>query len=138
MVIVASRPAAAADFRIGATRQIEVLGFLRDQIYDYIEKYPFSKLHAGLIKYLDEHPNVLHMCYLPIHTCMVCFLYDNLESDLPQTETSIYAEFTKFTMLRMLYRNESNSDICIESLTDMIYPNYRIDHIIPYVNLLLK
>ena len=81
VVIVASRPAAAADFRIGATRQIEVLGFLRDQIYDYIEKYPFSKLHAGLIKYLDEHPNVLHMCYLPIHTCMVCFLYDNLESD---------------------------------------------------------
>ena len=122
VVIVASRPAAAADFRIGATRQIEVLGFLRDQIYDYIEKYSFSKLHAGLIKYLDEHPNVLHMCYLPIHTCMVCFLYDNLESDLPQTETSIYAEFTKFTMLRMLYRDESTSDMCIESLTDLPEP----------------
>ena len=122
VVIVASRPAAAADFRRGATRQIEVLGFLRDQIYDYIEKYSFSKSHTGLIKYLDEHPNVLHMCYLPIHTCMVCFLYDNLESDLPQTETSIYAEFTKFTMLRMLYRDESTSDICIESLTDLPEP----------------
>ena len=126
VVIVASRPAAAADFRKGATRQIEVLGFLRDQIYDYLEKYPFSKLHAGLIKYLDEHPNVLHMCYLPIHTCMVCFLYDNLESDLPQTETSIYAEFTKFTMLRMLYRDENNSDMCIESLTDIPEPQNQL------------
>ena len=126
VVIVASRPAAAADFRRGATRQIEVLGFLRDQIYDYIEKYPFSKLHAGLIKYLDEHPNVLHMCYLPIHTCMVCFLYDNLESDLPQTETSIYAEFTKFTMLRMLYRDDGNSDMCIESLTDLPEPQNQL------------
>ena len=126
VVIVASRPAAAADFRKEATRQIEVVGFLRDQIYDYIEKYPFSKLHSGLIKYLDEHPNVLHMCYLPIHTCMVCFLYDNLESDLPQTETSIYAEFTKFTMIRMLYRDENNSDMCIESLTDLPEPQNQL------------
>ena len=129
VVIVASRPAAAADFRKKATRQIEVLGFLRDQIYDYIENYPFSspsKSHTGLIKYLDEHPNVLHMCYLPIHTCMVCFLYDNLESDLPQTETSIYAEFTKFTMLRMLYRDDNNSDMCIESLTDLPEPQNQL------------
>ena len=129
VIIVASRPAAAADFRKKATRQIEVLGFLRDQIYDYIESYPFSspsKSHTGLIKYLDEHPNVLHMCYLPIHTCMVCFLYDNLESDLPQTETNIYAEFTKFTMLRTLYRDDGNSDMCIESLTDLPEPQNQL------------
>ena len=129
VVIVASRPAAAADFRSDATRQIEVLGFLRDQIYDYIEKYTFSspsKSHTGLIRYLDEHPNVLHMCYLPIHTCMICFLYDNLESDLPQTETNIYAEFTKFTILRMLYRDDSNSDMCIELLTDLPEPQNQL------------
>ena len=129
VVIVASRPAAAADFRSNSTRQIEVLGFLRDQIYDYIEKYIFScpsKSHTGLSKYLEEHPNVLHMCYLPIHTCMVCFLYNNLESDLPQTETSIYAEFTKFTMLRMLYRDDSNTDMCIESLTDLPEPHNQL------------
>ena len=129
VVIVASRPAAAADFRLNATRQIEVLGFLRDQIYDYIENYTFSspsKSHTGLIKYLDEHPNVLHMCYLPIHTCMICFLYNILKSDLPQTETSIYVEFTKFTMLRMLYRDDSNSDMYIESLSDLPEPHYQL------------
>ena len=128
VIIVASRPAAAANFRAGATRQIEVLGFLRDQIYDYIKNYLFSspsKSHTGLIKYLDEHPNVLHMCYLPIHTCMVCFLYD-IESDLPQTETSIYVEFTRFTMLRILYCDSSNLGMCIESLTDLPEPQNQL------------
>ena len=36
VVIVASRPAAAAELRSIATRQIEVLGFLKPQIHDYI------------------------------------------------------------------------------------------------------
>ena len=130
VVIVASRPAAAADFRSDATMQIEVLGFLKDQIHDYIGKYPFSshsKSHEVLHGYLDEHPNVLHMCYLPIHTCMVCFLYDDtFESDLPQTETSIYAEFTKSTMLRTLYRDDNNLDMCIESLSDLPEPHKQL------------
>lgn len=120
-VIVASRPAAAATFRSKAARQVEVIGFLREQIYDYVEKYPFSNetKSEGLHQYLDSHPNVYHMCYLPIHVAMVCFLYDNLESDLPQTETEIYKEFTKHTILRILYRTESGSQIFIESVDDL-------------------
>ena len=123
VVIVASRPAAAADFRSIATRQIEVLGFLKDQIYDYIQKYKFSKSYEGLCVYLNNHPNVLHMCYLPIHTCMICFLYDRaLGSDLPQTETQVYVDFTKSTILRMLYRDDRNSEMYIKSLTDLPEP----------------
>ena len=126
VVIVASRPAAASDFRSNATRQIEVLGFQRDQIYDYIEKYA-SKSHTGLIKYLDEHPNVLHMCYLPIYTRIVCFLYDYLESDLPQTETSVYTEFTRSTMLHaMSYCDDSSTDMYIKSLTDLPEPQNQL------------
>ena len=123
VVIVASRPAAAAAFRSIATRQIEVLGFLKDQIYDYIQKYKFSKSYEGLCVYLNNHPNVLHMCYLPIHTCMVCFLYDRaLGSDLPQTETQVYVDFTKSTILRMLYRDDRNLEIYIKSLTNLPEP----------------
>ena len=106
VVIVASRPAAAAGFRSIASRQIEVLGFLKPQIRDYIENYQFyaDYKRLGLHKYLDAHPNVLHMCYLPIHISMICFLYNVLAEDLPQTETEIYMVFTKFAMLRILYR----------------------------------
>lgn len=64
VVIVASRPAAVAKFRPVASRQIEVLGFLKDQIISYIEKYHFSTAikYKELQKFLDLHPNVLHMC----------------------------------------------------------------------------
>ena len=121
VVIVASRPAAAADFRSIATRQIEVLGFLKPQIHDYIDSYQFHAdfKRQGLHKYLDAHPNVLHMCYLPIHISMVCFLYDMLTKDLPETETEIYRVFTKFAVLRMLYRYNSKSEVCLETLDDL-------------------
>ena len=123
VVIVASRPAAAAEFRLRATRKIEVLGFLKEQIDDYIGKYSFSvdtkrpKLH----KYLAEHPKVHDMCYLPIHTSMVCFLYDNLDSVIPQTETEIYGEFTKFTILRILYRHDGEPGV-FQSIKDLPSP----------------
>lgn len=129
IVIVASRPSAAADFRSVATRQVEVLGFLRDQTYAYIRKYHqgLSK-QQGLSKYLDEHPNVLHMCYLPIHCSMVCFLYGVISKveDFPQTETEIYKDFTKFTILRTLYRSDNESEVCMTEIEDL--PVSKKDH----------
>ena len=106
VVIVASRPAATANLRRIATRQIEVIGFLKKQIYDYVEKYQFSDVDKiiDLHKYLDHHPNVHHMCYLPIHAAMVCYLFDVMGSKLPRTETKMYIEFTNHTLLRTLTR----------------------------------
>ena len=106
VVIVASRPAATASLRRIATRQVEVIGFLKKQIYDYVEKYQFSDVdkRIDLHQYLDHHPNVNHMCYLPIHAAMVCYLFDVMGSKLPRTETKMYAEFTNHTLLRTLTR----------------------------------
>ena len=70
VVIVASRPAATAKLRSIAAKRVEVLGFLKEQIYQYVENYKFPTMEnskrAGLHKYLAEHPNIHHMCYLPI------------------------------------------------------------------------
>ncbi len=57
VVIVASRPVSVADFRPLATRQIEVLGFLKEQIAEYINVYKFSDESkcTELLKYLDLH-----------------------------------------------------------------------------------
>ena len=109
VVIVASRPAATAKLRWIATKRVEVLGFLKEQIYQYVEDYKFSEVENSKRKdlhaYLDEHPNVHHMCYLPIHCAMVCFLFDIMGSSLPHTETEMYTEFTKHTLLRTLTRS---------------------------------
>ena len=113
VVIVASRPAATAKLRRIATKRVEVLGFLKEQIYRYVENYKFPTIEnskrADLKKYLDEHTNVRHMCYLPIHCAMVCFLFDIMGSCLPHTETEMYTEFTKHTLLRTLTRSGVDS-----------------------------
>ena len=112
IVIVASRPSALAPFRKGATKRVETLGFFKNEIEQYIKKYQFSSpsKHQGLFSYLQLHPNVMHMCYLPIHTAMVCYLYDVMGSSLPRTETGMYEKFTNHTLLRTLYREEQESD----------------------------
>ena len=115
IVIVASRPAATAKLRSIATRQVEVIGFLKQQIDDYIEEYSFSNFckQEDLQKYLQQHPNVRHMCYLPIHAAMVCYLFDVMRSKLPRTETKMYTEFTNHTLLRTLTRY--NEDTYLQS-----------------------
>ena len=112
VVIVASRPAATAKLRKMATKQVEVIGFLKEQISQYIENYTFSEENKmpDLRKYLDQHPNVHHMCYLPIHAAMVCYLFNVMGSKLPRTETEMYTEFTNHTLLRTITRYENDID----------------------------
>ena len=97
IVITASRPAASARFRNTADMKIEVIGFLKEQIHEYIEKYPFTVPGKGmeLHKHLEQRPNIHHMCYLPIHAAMVCYLFNIMGGTLPRTETAMYTEFTK-------------------------------------------
>ena len=111
MVIVASRPVATNELRRSCSRHVEVIGFTTSQINEYIETYPFnscdkvvSDMDSGLKLYLDQHPNILHMCYLPVHAAMICFLFTQLEGNIPHTETQIYEQFTIATLLRQKTR----------------------------------
>ena len=120
LVIVASRPAAVADFRTIASRRIEVLGFLKKQISEYVKEYKFSDVskYTKLLRYLNHHPNVHHMCYLPIHAAMVCYLC-RVDRSLPETETGIYKEFTIYFLLRALCQLNDDEDIYIDSIESL-------------------
>ena len=120
VVIIASRPAATAKLRKIATKQIETVGFLKKQIFEYVEKYPFSNSckSADLHKYLKQHPNVHHMCYLPIHAAMVCYLFNVMGNKLPRTETEMYKKFTVQTILRTLKRSDEDVNLkSVDALT---------------------
>ena len=129
IVIVASRPAASQKYRRDSTRCIEVLGFLKEQIYEYIDSYfngnkDKHSLVLGLRTYLEHHPNVMHMCYLPLHMAMVTYLYEVEGASLPQTETEIYRHFTLSTLLRSIRkRNDTEMEIdeefCFSSFDDL-------------------
>ena len=110
VVIIASRPAASVQFRSIADKKIEVIGFLKAQVYEYVEKYPFTATdkEKDLHRYLEQHPNVYHMCYLPIHAAMVCYLFNIMGGTLPRTETEMYTDFTTLTLIRTIRRNEDD------------------------------
>ena len=118
MVIVVSRPAATADLKneLCFSRHIEVIGFSTNNIYEYINKFPFdhtqnadvpSKKRSQLKEYVSIHHNILHMCYLPVHAAMICFLYQYKDS-IPHTETKIYEEFTRLIILRSFKKKEKH------------------------------
>ena len=130
IVIVASRPAASQKYRRDSTRCIEVLGFLKEQIYEYIDSYfdgneDKYSLVLGLKTYLEHHPNVMHMCYLPLHMAMVTFLYEVEGASLPQTETEIYRHFTLSTLLRSIRKRNGtemeigDEEFCLSSFDDL-------------------
>ena len=124
VVIVASRPAASQKYRRDATKCIEVLGFLKQQIYQYIDSYFVGDEDKvfGLRTYLEDHPNVMHMCYLPLHMAMVAYLYDIEGAFLPQTETEIYSHFTLSTLLRSIRRRndiEIDDEFGLSSFEDL-------------------
>ena len=110
MVIVASRPVGTAVHRnnVKVSKRIEVLGFTRGNIDRYINNYPFgddANMASKLMAHLKLHTNTLHMCYLPVHTSMVCYLYMNLGDQIPHTETKMYEYFTGLTIVRALRRD---------------------------------
>ena len=117
-VIVASRPAAIAKCRSKANKIIEVLGFLKEQILEYFDSYPFSEelKSAELREYLLSHPNIAHMCYLPIHAAMVAYLYE-VTGEIPRTETEIYEHFTRFTLTRSLSKKVDIEKIDVTNLS---------------------
>ena len=120
---MASRPVATGKLRSQphVTRRIEVLGFSQQQIFEYIDKYPFTANSdaspSQLKEYLNEHHNLLHMCYLPVQAAMICYLYEHEKGIIPQTETKIYEHFTRFIVLRQQRR--SNKDARLDSLEDL-------------------
>ena len=121
MVIVASRPVATRELKKTCTKRVEVIGFSKDQIYAYLETYPFNTETCDMISklkvYLGQHPNVLHMCYLPVHASMICYLFSQLEGNIPHTETQIYEKFIIATLLRHKTRNEEQQQL--KSLKDL-------------------
>ena len=121
MVIVASRPVATAELRKNCDKRVEVLGFSKDQIYEYLESYTFNTDSVNMVSKLEEflgqHPNVLHMCYLPVHASIICFLFSEMEGNLPHTETKIYEQFVIATLLR--HKTRSKEQLQIKSLKDV-------------------
>ena len=131
MVIVSSRPAATKNLKWEKlTKRIEVLGFTRVQVLEYVDCFPFgshcsdsdksntsSTYPVQLKEYLHSHPNIFHMCYLPVLAAMICYLFKSKGGHIPKTRTKIYEEFARCIILRHLTR--SNDEAQLTSLQEL-------------------
>lgn len=119
LVIVTSRPSACTEFREYAGKRIEVLGFLKPQITDYIHHYFGSDKEKAkqLMLHLEQRPNLMNMAYLPLHCAMLAFLYEE-DTLLPETETEFYKFFTISTLLRDMRKRHGEVN-CMKSFDDL-------------------
>lgn len=110
-VFITSRPAGSHRLRRNVKRNVEIIGFLKDEITEYITYYyqdnPVKA--ASLMTYLQNHPNISHMCYLPLHLAMVVYLYE-WDENLPDTETDMYMTFVLQTLHRSLEKELSSAE----------------------------
>ena len=114
MIIVLTRPSATEQLNKDLiTKAIEVFGFKKEQISEYIDNFPFDEeggtsdssitRTSQLKDYLLSHPNIHDMCYLPIHAAMICFLFQ-FAKNVSVTQTKVYEEFTRMIIQRHLAR----------------------------------
>ena len=113
-VLVTSRPWASKDLHeqhaCHIYQHIEVLGFTKKQIKEYINKnIGEEKIRSGLNSYLEKHPQIRSGMYIPLNSAIVLAVYkESIENDrqtLPNTITELYSCCIEILIRRHLKRN---------------------------------
>ena len=75
-------------------RKIEIISFGEHGIDTYLKQLQLTDAQNAVIyPYLDNHPNVKQMCYLPLHLSMLVYIAiitDTSALTLVDTETELY------------------------------------------------
>ena len=101
VVIVTSRPSAVEDIMNLFQRKIEIIGFAETRINTYLRQLQLPDAeNKTVFQYLDNHPKVKQMCYLPLHLSMLVFMIitDGNAVTLLNTETDLYYNFLALTI----------------------------------------
>ena len=87
-IIVTSRQVASGYLLIEADRRVEILGFTRKQICEYIKKSLNGSIDHDqtqkLVQHLEKHPVIEGYCYIPLHVAMLVYVFQ-IKGVLPTT-----------------------------------------------------
>ena len=95
-------------------RFIEILGFTKEQIYNFIEAYfkqeDTPKAAEKLLEDLESYPNVANACYIAINLTIVCYVYCAGDYQLPSTLTEVYEAFVIHAIIRHFKKPQCQID----------------------------
>ena len=118
-ILVTSRPWATQKIRTeheGRIHQhIEVLGFTRPQVTEYIRSTVPEDEVSGLKAYIERHPQIRMCMYIPLNSAIVVTVYKESQASglaMPTTLTELYSALARTLLLRYMrghpeYKNVS-------------------------------
>ena len=110
-VLITSQPWAVSDVHWSYSNRIdqwiEILGFTRKQIDEYLISYSHDdlKLLNDMRRYVSLNPPIHAAMYVPLNTVIVCEIYKdrrNSDSVIPSTMTELYTVFSLTLLIRYL------------------------------------
>ena len=113
IVIITSRSHACED--INAGRRVEVVGFGKDEIREFVENSFRIEPQCveAFLKQLDEYPQLHSLCYVPMHLLMLVDIFQYSEKKLPSTLTELYRLFIVMTLKRQVVKeNIAKKPLC--------------------------
>ena len=100
-VMITSRPYASD--KLNADRQVEVIGFGKEQIKEFIKRSFPNDEHSvsEFTRQLNEYPHLKSLCYAPINLLMIVDIFQcSQNSTLPSRLTELYKLFVVMILQR--------------------------------------
>ena len=100
-VLVTSRPTVSSQlYDDMKERRIEVLGFRREQIIEFVEKNVPKKKDL-IISHLKKFPNIQTLSHIPLTLSIICSVVRHV-GELPATLTGLYDQYIRNLLLQGL------------------------------------
>ena len=119
-VLITSRPVSSGNLLNIADRRVEILGFTRQQIRDYIEKaLEDNSAHIQkLVQHLEEHPAIEGYCYIPLHLAILVHIFLTMKGALPTTDHELFCSLVLCCIVREQKTHEPDTVLPIMSSLD--------------------
>ena len=114
-VLTTSRPTGENIYKnLEFDREIEILGFQKEQIKDYVDKFCCHDIQKSseMWNVIKQSPELLTLCYIPVNSYIVCLTLkesiridkkertDEDQNDVPKTITQLYKRAIKILLFR--------------------------------------
>ena len=125
-IIVTSRPTCTATLLLyrKIDIRIEILGFAKEERDEYILRSLSDSANEieELNKYLDKHPIINSLCFIPLHIAILLFLFKR--KSLPETLTEMNEKFIIHTIYRYLNKKSPGQCVVVKQLKDLPRKKY--------------